>query len=364
MNNPIDVFDVLVVYSHKIATSACSTKKGSNLPFSKTSKNSHYNNAYAYFLKTCAESNINAAFTTSKDIIGSGLCNSYWLYENNSWRKVLNKCSSSVIFDKFSPKNKQLKANRHMLFSDDNIVGFNDPYMFNLFFDKLKSFNKFTRSSIPTVDIVDNEIDSIRYSISKLKEMVAGHDQSEDFGESVILKDRYGSGGYGIYKIDTDIENSIERIMNRKMDKSFILQPFTLFDHGYEYKDMKGSMDIRLIFMGKEIIQTYVRMAEENDFRCNEHQGGSLTYIRKKDLSSNIIKVATRIVNKLNKPNSLYALDFIVSNSGNVYFLEGNSQPGLDWNLALKKNERMSKALIDKIVDELKIRVNDSFHVV
>jgi glutathione synthase/RimK-type ligase-like ATP-grasp enzyme len=97
-------------------------------------------------------------------------------------------------------------------------------------------------------------------------------------------------------------------------------------------------------------------MAKADDFRCNEHQGGSLTYIHKKDIPEKVIKLALKLAGQLNKPDSIYALDFIISNNDRVYFLEGNCGPGIDWNLDLLKNERMSKKLIRIIVKELKNR--------
>jgi D-alanine-D-alanine ligase-like ATP-grasp enzyme len=59
----------------------------------------------------------------------------------------------------------------------------------------------------------------------------------------------------------------------------------------------------------------------------------------------------------LNKKCSLYTLDFIVSNSGNAYLLEGNTNPGLDWNVNLPENEIEAKKLINLVVEELKNRV-------
>lgn len=102
-------FDVLIVYTDAIATSA---KDGSaTMPFSVASNREHYNNAYAYLLKTCQKHNLKAAFTTSADIIDSGICKNYWLFENNTWIKFKEACFSSFIFDKFSPINKIQKKN-------------------------------------------------------------------------------------------------------------------------------------------------------------------------------------------------------------------------------------------------------------
>jgi len=53
-------------------------------------------------------------------------------------------------------------------------------------------------------------------------------------------------------------------------------------------------------------------------------------------------------------------LDFIISNSGNIYLIEANTGPGLDWNLSIKKNEIESKKLIRIIVKEIARRIYDA----
>jgi hypothetical protein len=50
----------------------------------------------------------------------------------------------------------------------------------------------------------------------------------------------------------------------------------------------------------------------------------------------------------------LYTLDFIKSNNGNLYLVEGNSKLGIDWNHKNKINETKTKELINLIVNEFK----------
>jgi len=108
-------------------------------------------------------------------------------------------------------------------------------------------------------------------------------------------------------------------------------------DKGFSFENSFKPTDIRLIFLGQKIIQTYIRIAKNGDFRCNEHAGGLLKYISKSEIPLEIKKGSKRIVDILNKKFSLYALDFMISNNGNIYLLEANTGPGLDWNLSVKK---------------------------
>ena len=62
-----------------------------------------------------------------------------------------------------------------------------------------------------------------------------------------------------------------------------------------------------------------------------------------------------KITRKLNFKHVLSTLDFIKSNNGNLYFIEGNTNPGLDWNHKKRINEIRSRELIDIIINELRM---------
>lgn len=109
--------------------------------------------------------------------------------------------------------------------------------------------------------------------------------------------------------------------------------------------------------MGTKIIQTYIRVAQEGKFECNIHQGGSLFYISQDSIPAEVLEMNSKIVDILDKTidlnHTLYALDFMQSNKGNVYFIEGNSTPGIIWEQDNKIDETKSKELIDIIISEL-----------
>ena len=351
---------MLVVYTHGVAASASSTK--SSKPFSSASKRSNYNNAYEYFLEVCAQNNLRAAFTTSRDLNKDGGFNSYWLFQKRQWVKVNKKCRSQLIFDKFSPINKKQEERRTLLFSNPKIKSFNSPTLFPLFFDKQKTYEKLRDFTIPTVAIEKKDQKSIKRALNTLKILVSLHPKPDDFSNRLIMKDRFGSGGCHIYAIGPDMQKAeIFKILQKHKKTSFVIQPFTKFEKGFSYKNYSGFIDIRTIYLRNKIVQVYIRIAKENDFRCNEHQGGILEYIPKKDLPKKISQFSNKIVGILNEKNSLFALDFVIANSGNVYLMEGNNGPGIDWNLSLLKNERMAKKLIRLIVAELVKRAKKDF---
>ncbi len=115
---------------------------------------------------------------------------------------------------------------------------------------------------------------------------------------------------------------------------------------------------MRIIYLGGKVVQTYIRQAKKDDFRCNEHQGGTLIYTKFSEIPLSVRKFSEKVAKLLGNQQGLFALDFIISNTNTIYFVEGNSGPGIDWNLSLAENEKKAKILIRGIVRELAKRVN------
>ncbi len=358
--NQVTNFDVLIVYSEKLANSASSVSGDITAPFPKESNNESYNLVYGYFLKTCRKNKLKAAFTTSADIIGAGLVRSYWLFENKTWIKIRKTGFSKMIFDKFSPTSKSRKMKRNLLFSSKRIRPFNDPYLFDLCFDKQKTYKMLNNFSIPTVTIEDSTRQGVIKAQKLLKEKIAKHKNRSDFSEEVVMKDRFGAGGLNVYKFGNDQTEMMIASVKKYKSVSFIIQPFVKFDKGFSIQNSSRSTDIRLIYLGQKIVQTYIRIAKKGDFRCNEHAGGLLKYISKSEVPLEITAVSKSIANTLNKKSSLFALDFIASNDGNIYLLEANTGPGLDWNLSIKENEIEAKKLMRIIIKEIVRRISSS----
>ena len=359
MNN-ITNFDVLIVYSEKLANSASSVSGTISTPFPKGSNNESYNLVYGYFLETCRKNNLKAAFTTSADIIGAGTCQSYWLFNNNTWSKVQKAGFSKMIFDKFSPRSKSRKIKRNLLFSSKRIRPFNNPRLYNLCFDKQKTYEMLNNFSIPTVTVEDSTTKGFVKALKLLKEKVIIHQDRSDFSKEIVMKDRFGAGGLNVYKFGNDQIEMMTSLAKKHKSVSFIIQPFVKFDKGLSIQNSFKPTDIRLIYLGQKIIQTYIRIAKKGDFRCNEHAGGLLKYISKNEVPSKIIAVSRDIAKVLNNKSSLFTLDFIISNNGNIYLLEANTGPGLDWNLSIRKNEIEAKKLMRIIIKEIVRRINSS----
>jgi hypothetical protein len=349
-------FDVLVVYTDSVAKSAANKLYKGTLPFPAASREANYNLAYAYFLDACRESGLRAAFTTSADVSGPGSCRSYWLHRDNAWKRIGLSGRAPQIFTKFSPVNRRKRQQRDLLFSTKAVRSFDNDALRALFFDKQGTYERLEQFTIPTEAVTNATREGIRGHLRNLRRLIRQHPGRGDFSGAVIAKDRFGAGGNDIYQINDNFSPEIYRLLQANKKLSLVLQPFVRFQKGYAYRGRAAATDIRLIFLGEQIIQTYIRRAKPDDFRCNEHQGGQLVYVDLTDIPVQVTELAVRIAQELGTGDSLYALDFIVSDQGNTYLLEGNIGPGLDWNAGVKKNELMSKQLIRRIVAELAAR--------
>lgn len=348
------LLDVLVVYNHNIAQSASSTDPKVDLPFSGESKRASYNTVYAYFFETCAKNSLRLGFTTSADFVGDGQFRSYWQYKNTKWEKVNKLCYSELIFDKFSPVGEKEKKIYAAIFSNPKARAFKSHKLFWLFFDKLKTHERLKPFAIPTVSVDGTSKSHVNQTINSLKILVKHHPHRDDFSGGIVVKDRFGAGGENIYRVGSLFKKAkVFNILQKNKNTIFVLQPFVKFDRGFSYRQYSGFIDIRLIYLRGNIIQTYIRVAKCKEFRCNEHQGGALIYIYKKEIPQKIIDLSKKIMSKLQENDALFALDFIISNKGNPYLMEGNNAPGIDWNLSLKRNELMAKRLIRLIVKDL-----------
>lgn len=354
--------DVLVIYNSRTSVSAAVDDSVSQFPFLLGTSSQNYLPAYEEFLHACSEKGLSAGFSTAADVIRPGVCSSYWTLSGKKWNKHIEEVTSLNVFDKFSATDPYQVAQRSLLLSDPKIKTFNNPKLFSLFFDKLSTYELFPWCAIPTVAIASAKKEDIVSSVADLQELIKQHPFSKDFNPGYVLKDRYGASGNNVFLIQDNFITEIQKTLQDNKDTTFILQPFLAFDRGITFQGAQRSTDVRLIFYNNTVIQTYFRLAKENEFRCNEHKGGKVMYVSLNEVPSSIRQLSNEIVRELNSPESLFALDFLMSNSGNAYFLEGNYGPGLDWNPNVAIDEQMAKQLIHTIVDEFHRRVQTEKH--
>jgi hypothetical protein len=365
INNGITTYDAIVVYSEYGTNSARDKQYIEKSPFSSNEDYDIYNDSYRYFLSICKKMGIKAAFVTSEDIIGSGLFQSCWTFDKK-WIRNCGKAYSSIFFDKFTPINIKQKNKRKLLTSSKSICMFNDKKIKDIFQNKMKTYNHFKEFAIPTVEITNFSKRGIILAKTKLDKLLKKHRFKADFNDEYIIKDKTGLGGFNIFKVKFDKLDSKENMKLYELDKkksSYIIQPFINCNKGFIFGEHSGFIDLRVVILNQKVIQTYIRIAKKGNFKCNEHQGGNLVYMPVKTIPKDVLTMTKKIIKnmdtKLNLKHSLYSLDFIMSNEDNLYFIEGNDRPGIDWNHKKKINEIKSKELINTIVNELKLIIQD-----
>jgi len=348
--------DVLVVYSSANAISASVRNSESRHPFALGSAEEGYNHSYAYFLRACEKAGLTAGFAASSDITGPGTAECYWINQSGNWVKVSTPVQSFIIFDKLSSRLELRVAERELLLSDDQVQAFNNSSIIELFTDKLFTYQQLPETGIPTVAVLSRKAKDITAALTELEVLRSLPRHKGSFSTAVILKDRFGAEGNAVFKIEVPTVSKIQILMRAHPNITFILQPFLLFDSGFSYQEKKTAIDIRLIYHNNQLLQSYLRMAQAGDFRCNAHQGGEVVYIHDDEIPASVLESAQQILQKLDQLKGLFSLDFSISNAGTVYLIEGNSGPGLTWDESMKHDEKKVKQMIRSIVQELAVR--------
>jgi glutathione synthase/RimK-type ligase-like ATP-grasp enzyme len=355
-------FDIAVLYRSSTAMSAQNENYDGKKPFPEEKRHQIYNRSYEYLLSKLKSLGLNVIFTSSADIVGAGRFSSFWTFDGQSWKRNLKSARSKVIFDKFTPFSTKDKLSYQSLTSCACVQTFNSPFLVKMFGDKLLTYTELAQYCIPTVQVKEMSEMGLFAAAKKLKILLSdGLIQIKN--EKYVLKDRSGAGGYGIHKINLS-DNSFEDIQKhclkdekKKKNIDYVLQPFMDFRGGFDFGNKNDMIDLRLIFSGEGVKQAYVRIAKKNDFRCNEHQGGDLIYKKIQEVPNDVEILSKKIILFLSKKiplkNRLFALDFVSTKNKKIYLMEGNSNPGIDWNQEKSENVGKTKELIDTIAENL-----------
>ncbi|MFA5995591.1 MAG: ATP-grasp domain-containing protein [Patescibacteria group bacterium] len=340
------VFDITVVYDAKLAHSAADVNYLETAPFAKNSAYFNCNATYQYFIEHCKKLGLRAAFTTTNDVTATGQFSSVWTH-TLKWERCKQTVSAKVIFDKFSnlqPRNQA--AYYHITTAGTPPPLFHNQAMRLLFDNKLATFLMFPHYSIPTVKVTARTKTALLNASKILQTLCETHPYHEDFNTTMILKDQFGIGGNNIFKITNNDFSAVP--INTTAE--FILQPF-IQASGFKIAHHAGNTDLRVIIFNNTVVQSYLRIAKAGEFRANAQQGGRVVYLALNDIPADVLKMIAQIKKRLPNKTTLYTLDFIKSNHGHLYFIEGNNSPGLNWFDA--EDEIRAKELIHLIVRNL-----------
>jgi len=342
------MFDIMIVYDAHLAHSAADQTYREPAPFSRSGEYYNCNATYQYFIEYCQQQGLSAAFTTTHDIAPSGQFTSVWTYTTR-WERVPGPTNAKVIFDKFSNLLTRNAAVYKLLTTILKPLPFLHNQAMRLMFDnKLETYTQFPDCTIPTVQVDSLAPASILNARKALAMKCQHHPYHDDFGSDLVLKDQFGIGGNQIYKITSDADFAQ---IPFNAATHYILQPL-IEASGFAIAHYTGSSDLRVIICNDTIIQSYLRVAKAGEFRANAQQGGEVVYLTLDQIPPEVIEMTTTIKRRLPNRTALYTLDFIKSNHGHLYFIEGNNSPGLNW--FDREDEVRAKELIHLLVQNLK----------
>jgi glutathione synthase/RimK-type ligase-like ATP-grasp enzyme len=257
------------------------------------------NEAYSRFSRIGKEYGVKIIYAKYTNY-SKGFVNKYWIFEEK-WKKKSKKIKADLFYDKFPVTKKGIALKKELT---------KEKKLFNIYTleefckDKLAQAKKFPKMSPKTI-LVKNKND-----LEKAKK--------EIIAERIILKPRYGRGGFGI-KI-------INKKQKPKLSTEYIAQEFIDTIRGLPSKKINGVHDLRAIIINGFIAFSYVRVPRKG-LLANLHQGGKAIKFNAPKKVRNKIKEIDSFMKKFGK--RVYSADFFYS-KGKYYLVELNSKPGFD----------------------------------
>lgn len=345
------MFDVCIVFDSKNAASADNAAYTESAPFPADGVYFRCNPSYEYFINYCREQGISAIFATSDDITAPNAVKSYWVFDG-TWQRVTEAAEVKVFFDKLTAS--ALPQATQQLLTESSL--YHSREIRRIFDDKLATYETLPELSIPTVRISERSVSGIQQAQQKLQELIAAHPHTEDFGSEIIIKDQFGSSGMNIYKVDNvnDVA-AIEEIRAVAKNIPYIAQPY-IETASSGFLSKTGRVDIRIILADGEFIQSFMREAKDGEYRTNAYQGGHLTYLDLDTVPKEVLAHVPYVLERLPYKGNVFALDFLQSDSGNMYLVEGNSMPGLNW--FYPENAQHAKLLMRNMIHLIKERLS------
>lgn len=351
-------FDCMIVYDQSYAQSIQGDEK-IDAPFSNTQDGVRYNRAYAYMLDAFHQVGLSAAFAWSGAIRSAGQVHGYWTHTAGGWQQHVDDATTSFVFNRFSTADSEGQVQYQKLTNDGRVRMFKSPELIHLLRDKLATHQRFPQYSIPTVAVKQLTPTSLCAARQQLELMMP---RRTPHTELFVLKNRFGIGGAQTHLLDMR-DPTWERMLTEEVDHAhhYILQPFIECDAGFQFGTHSGRIDLRVVLLRGQPIESYIRIAKKGEFRANASQGGAVAYISLAEIPQEVIHVVRSISTELTADAVLYALDFLRSNTGEIYLIEGNDSPGLIW--FNQTDEVRTKKVIDLIVKDIRNRIiTDAFY--
>lgn len=240
----------------------------------------------------------------------SGCFNKAWRFSNGKWSRVEQTIRPDAVFDKIAGKYDyslfETKQGASQLFP---II--NSPLFRTQFDNKLSQYLAFSEF-MPISHLAEND-SQLKRSIERIQT------------DKVVLKEVYGSGGKQV------IIGEKKSIDKRDLSFPLLVQEFIETAGIPAFSSQGDIADLRLVYIGDELIYALSRIAKKGSLFTNFHQGANAVLVPEEKIPSACLSTANKIRRKLELfPGTNYSLDFMFTTDGRPIFIEMNTTPGFD----------------------------------
>ncbi|EKE25389.1 MAG: hypothetical protein ACD_5C00179G0002 [uncultured bacterium] len=265
-----------------------------------------YVSCYAFFYRLLNEAGFNVYrasfqwFDEKKNVFSNA-----WLWENNSWKRAYD-IKPNVVYDKMQQRMeahyfKEKLARVYPLLNDPEftVIANNKLYVSMLFPEFFKPYLRVTSE------------DELKKVAGKMKSKL------------VVMKEAVGSGG-----------EQVSILLKAKAAKMKISGPILAQEFIDSSKGIKGVAegvhDLRMVFVGDELIYSYVRQPKKGSLLANLAQGGSMFIVEKKDLPKSLNPIIKRVQKTFaSYPVKIYTIDVMFDEKQKPWIIELNTMPGM-----------------------------------
>lgn len=237
--------------------------------------------------------------------IEKDLFNDSWEFVNGSWQRS-GPIKPDLVYDKTSSRSdrdpvRELIIARYRFMDDPAFTRFaNDKYeMSRALPQYFKAYQKFG--------------DAAAFA-AFLKQFP---------GSRLVIKPVSGSGGRGVHIVTR------EEAALLTLEFPVIVQEFIDSSHGIP-GITDTYHDLRLVFIGDELVYSYVRTPKEGSFLANIAQGGSMRIVPSEALPESLLSIirdSQRLFARF--PHKTYTIDVMFDELARPWIIEFNTMPGM-----------------------------------
>jgi glutathione synthase/RimK-type ligase-like ATP-grasp enzyme len=236
---------------------------------------------------------------------GQNLFERAWEYVDGSWR-ITGPVKPDLIFDKTNNHSENDPVREQLI---DRYPFIDDP-----------NFTRFANNKYETSRLLPQYFKPYQ----KISSSTQWNLFLESFaGKKIVVKPIVGSGGKGVFIVEKAEAHNLE------LHFPVIVQEFIDGSNGIPGV-IHGNHDLRLVFIGDEMIYSYIRTPRPGSLLANIAQGGSMTIVPREKLPLSLNPII-QDVQKLFSPfhQKTYTVDLMFDEHTRPWIIEFNTMPGM-----------------------------------